>query len=194
MLPVQLHTDASRQHGLGYTLCQPCSDSSISVITCGSKALTPTQQRYATVELECLGILWAICKCEFYLKGLPLFTVMTDHKPLEGVFKKQLFDLLNARLMRMREKLSGYCFDVKWVPGKNHQIADALSCAPFFEPEEEPDIIIDTALTCLCVTNDPSYPVLLDNIDQDYLLCCNDIVDGTSHSSMIQKLPISKIV
>ena len=78
--------------------------------------------------------------------------------------------------MRMRERLSGYCFDVKCVPGKKHQIADALSRAPLFEPEEEPDIIIDTALTCLCVTNDPSYPVLLDNIDSDYKLCCSDII------------------
>ena len=50
-LPVQLLTDASRQHGLGYALCQPCPDGSISIITCGSKALSPTQQRYATVEL-----------------------------------------------------------------------------------------------------------------------------------------------
>ena len=88
----------------------------------------------------------------------------------------------------MREKLSGYCFDVKWVPGKNHQIADALSRAPLFEPEEEPDIIIDTALTCLCVTNDPSYPVLLNNIDSDYKLCRSAIIQDMSHSSMIQKL------
>ena len=56
LLPVQLLTDASRLHGLGYTLCQPCSDGFISIITCGSKALPPTQQWYATVELECLGI------------------------------------------------------------------------------------------------------------------------------------------
>ena len=114
-LPIQLLTDASRQHGLGYALCQPCPDGSISIITCSSRALSPTEQRYATVELECLGILWAVRKCEFYLKGLPNFTVITDHKPLEGIFKKQLFDLSNARLMRMREKLSGYCFDVKWI-------------------------------------------------------------------------------
>ena len=78
-LPVQLLTDASRQLGLGYAICEPCPDGLISIITCGSKAFTPTQQRYATVELECLGILWAVRKCEFYLKGLPLFIVMTDH-------------------------------------------------------------------------------------------------------------------
>ena len=50
--PVQLLTDASRHHGLGYALCQPCTDGSLSLITWGSKALTPTQQRYATVELD----------------------------------------------------------------------------------------------------------------------------------------------
>ena len=38
------------------------------------------------------------------------------------------------------------------------------------------------------MTNDPSYPILLENIDQDYHLCCSDIIHGTSHSSMIQKL------
>ena len=80
-LPVQLMTDASRQHGLGYALCQPYPDGSLSIIKCGSRALSPTEQRYATIELECLGILWAVRKCEFYLKGLPNFTVITDHKP-----------------------------------------------------------------------------------------------------------------
>ena len=124
---VQLLTDASQHHGLGYAKCQPCADGSLPLITCGSKALTPTQQRYATVELECLAILWDIRKCSFYLKGLHTFTVLTDHRPLEGVFRKVLYDLPNARLMRMREELLGYNFSVKWVPGKNHQIADALS-------------------------------------------------------------------
>ena len=77
------------------------------IVTCGSKSLTPTQQRYSTVELECLGIMWAINKCQFYLRGLPNFTVLTDHRPLEGVFRKTIFDLPNPRLQRMREKLSG---------------------------------------------------------------------------------------
>ena len=99
-LPVHLLTDASRHHGLGYALCQPSSDGSLRLITCGSKSLTPTQQRYATVELECLGIMWAIQKNSFYLKGLPSFLVLTDHRPLEGIFKKCLFDLPNARLQR----------------------------------------------------------------------------------------------
>ena len=90
--------------------------------------------------------------------------------------------------MRMHEKLSGHTFSVKWVPGKNHQIADALSRAPFFAPEEEEDITIDTALTCLCITQDPAFHVLQRHIDKDYVLCTNDIMGGTSRSSLIQTL------
>ena len=151
----------------------------------GCKTIT---KRYATVDLECLAIKWAIWKCSFYLKGLHTFTVLTDHRPLEGVFCKDLYNLLNARLMCMREKLSGYTFSVKWVPGKNHQIADALSRAPFFAPEEEEDITIDTALTCLCMTQNPAYRVLQQHIDDDYILCTTNIMNNTSKSSLIQTL------
>ena len=119
--PVHLLTDASRQYGLGFALCQYVNEKPV-IIMCGSKSLSATQSRYATVELECLGIVWAIHKCDFYLRGLPSFTVLTDHRPLEGVFKKTIFDQGNPRLQRMREKLAAYTFDVKWVPGKDHYI------------------------------------------------------------------------
>ena len=97
------------------------------------KIFTPTQQWYATIELECLTIIWAIQMCEFFLKGLPTFTVATDHGPLVGTFSKNLADLTNPRLLRLREKISGYCFKVTYVPGKTHNIADALSRAPIFQ-------------------------------------------------------------
>ena len=54
------------------------------IVKCGSKGLTPTQQRYSTIELECLAIIWAVQKCSFYLRGLPIFHVLTDHRPLEA--------------------------------------------------------------------------------------------------------------
>ena len=121
------------------------------LIQCGSCSLTPTQQRCATVELECMAIQWAITKCEFYLRGLPTFDVLTDHRPLVGVFRKQLSQLENARLMRMREKIQEFTFEVKWVQGKTHFIADALSRAPVFAAEEE-DLTIDCAI-CLLYTS-----------------------------------------
>ena len=105
---------------------QRVKDGKPRLIQCGSSALTPTQQRYATVELECLGIQWAVKKCDFHLRGLPHFEVHTDHKPLEGIFRKGISEMDNARLMRMREKLVMYNFKVIWVPGHSHEIADAL--------------------------------------------------------------------
>ena len=84
------------------------------------KGLYPTQQRYSTIELECMAIVWAILKCSFYLRGLPRFAVYTDHKPLFGVFQKDIFDLASPRLQRLREKVSMFSFDVVWVPGKTH--------------------------------------------------------------------------
>ena len=78
-----------------------------------------TQQRYAIIELECMATQWAIKKYEFYLRGLPTFDVLTDHRPLVGIFRKQLSQLENNRLMRMREKIIEFTFEVRWVEGKH---------------------------------------------------------------------------
>ena len=99
---------------------------------CGSCSLTSCQKNYATIELECLAIMWAVSKCSFYLKDMPNFQVITDHKPLLGVFNKPLLELENVRLQRLCEKLIGYNFDLCWSAGKEHLIADALSRAPVF--------------------------------------------------------------
>ena len=57
--PVFLLTDASRLFGLGYVLGHIELDGSgkkiFKIVDFGSKGLTPTQQRYSTIELECLA-------------------------------------------------------------------------------------------------------------------------------------------
>ena len=139
--------DTSRLYGLGFALIQKTPDgNSISLIQCSSCLLSKTQQRCATIELEGLAIRWAVNKCDFSLRGLLAFTVLTDHRPLVGIFRKQLHELDNARLMRMREKLTNFSFKVKWVEGKTNMIANALSRAPVFQPEEEEEEAIDTAI------------------------------------------------
>ena len=112
-----------------------------------------------------MAIVWAILKCSFYLRGLPSFTVYTDHKPLYGVFQKDIFDLASPRLQRLREKVAMFTFNVNWVPGKTHLIADALS---MFSAEDLPGLEIDTAISCLSQMSQPSMRIIYDAVDDDY--------------------------
>ena len=61
-------TDASRLYGIGFALIQKSQDGNIiSLIQCGSCSLSEIQQRYATVELECLAYTTASRKLELLL-------------------------------------------------------------------------------------------------------------------------------
>ena len=124
-----LITDASRLHGMGFVLSQTMG-SHTKVIQCGSRTLSPAEKNYSIVELELAAIVWAIGKCRFYLKGIEKFHVLTDHRPLIGIFAKPLPQINNSRVARLREKIIDYAFDTKWVAGKDNVIADALSRAP----------------------------------------------------------------
>ncbi len=88
-LPTFLITDASCHNGLGYALLHRYGHGDRpNIIKCGSRSLTETESKYATIELECLAIQWAMSKCNHYLQGMQSFTVITDHKPLLGIFLK----------------------------------------------------------------------------------------------------------
>ena len=56
-----------------------------------SRSLNPTEKRYAPVELEALGAVFAIQKCSFYMLDSPsTFTLNMDHQPLIGFFQRPL--------------------------------------------------------------------------------------------------------
>ena len=124
----QLVTDASKLNGLGYILLQRHNEE-YRVVQCGSRKLTSCERNYASVELECRGLVWAITECAFYLTGAQ-FTAVTDHKPLLGLFAKHLTELPNERVRRDMEKVADFRFELEWCPGKDNVIADALSRAP----------------------------------------------------------------
>ena len=96
-----LKTDAARTKGLGFSLRQNPSSSYVAsgdvragrstkgtlkddpdnpwrLVTCGSRFLSDPESRYAMIEIEALGIYWAIEKCRLYLAGLPAFS---HHRP-----------------------------------------------------------------------------------------------------------------
>jgi len=70
------------------------------------------------------------CLGNFKVQTLPLrhATFPCCYGP--STFLKDLGVIENRRLQRLREKVIDYSFEVKWVAGKTHHIADALSRHP----------------------------------------------------------------
>ena len=71
-----LSTDAS-SYGLGAVLRQKQDDDQWRPVAYASRAMTPTEQRYAQIEKEALGITWASERFADYLIGLQ-FHIETD--------------------------------------------------------------------------------------------------------------------
>ena len=62
-----------------------------------SRAMSPTEQRYAQIEKEALGIMWA-SECDAdYLIG-PKYHIVTDHKMLVPLRSTKNLDELPARV------------------------------------------------------------------------------------------------
>ena len=159
-LPTVLQTDASRLNGLGFALLQKNKDG-WKLIKCGSRFLSDTESRYATIEQEMLAIVWATRKCQNFLRGAQHYDVITDHRPLLPILNsKGLNDIENPRLQRLREKLTPYNFTASWKKGKDHAIPDALSRFPVDQPTEEDEeaeleiegtikYIVSSAIQCI---------------------------------------------
>ena len=81
--PWRYKVDASST-GLGAALFQ--EDRPIAY---ASKALTPTQERYAQIEKELLPVVFGCAKFAEYIVGRDV-TVESDRKPLEAIMKKPL--------------------------------------------------------------------------------------------------------
>ena len=63
--------------------------------------MSQTEQRYAQIEKEALGITWASECFTDYLIGLE-FHIETDHKPLVPLLSTRNLEDLPARVQRVR--------------------------------------------------------------------------------------------
>ncbi|KAL3861238.1 hypothetical protein ACJMK2_007286 [Sinanodonta woodiana] len=88
-----------------------------------SRKLLPREQKYATIEKECLAIVLAIDSLRYCLSGTT-FEIVTDHNPLTWFNQMQS---KNQRLLRWCLALQPYNFIIKHRSGKQHGNADALS-------------------------------------------------------------------
>ncbi|XP_048587408.1 uncharacterized protein K02A2.6-like [Nematostella vectensis] len=117
--PVTIQVDASSR-GLGATLLQEKGP-----VEYRSKLLTETEQRYSNIEREMLAVVHGLEKFHYYVYGRHV-TVQSDHKPLEAIFKKHIFSA-PSRIARMMLRIQKYDVNIKYIPGKEIPLADALS-------------------------------------------------------------------
>ncbi|XP_029657086.1 uncharacterized protein K02A2.6-like [Octopus sinensis] len=94
-------------------------------IAYASKALSPTEARYTNIERELLAVVYGCEKFHTYLYCRH-FNIETDHRPLEQIHRKNLTKA-PARLQRLLLRLQTYDCDIRYKPGKDLILADALS-------------------------------------------------------------------
>ena len=161
-LPVTVQVDASLR-GLGACVIQKHNGED-QPIAFASKSLTDVETRYANIERELLAIVFA-CQCfSTYLLGRS-FVAESNHKPLEIIAMK---NLANAppRLQRMLLKLQRYNVTIKYRPGKEMQLANALSRCPARASQE---IKLDMRVDYIAFTK-PWIEKLKDSTQRDSIL------------------------
>ena len=84
--------------------------------------MNEAEQKYSTIERECLALVNALKKFRQFLLGKHL-TVYCDHKPLEWLSEQRNV----AKLSRWALAIPEYDFTIRYRPGRTNSNADALS-------------------------------------------------------------------
>lgn len=116
--PFELTTDASN-FAIGAVLSQGKHP-----ITFISRTLSSTEQNYATNEKEILAIVWSLQKLRNYLYGTANLTIFTDHQSLTYSISERN---PNTKLKRWKNFIAEYGAEIKYKPGHENIVADALS-------------------------------------------------------------------
>ena len=103
-----------------------------------SRALTETESRYANIERKMLAVVFGCERFHNFLSGQD-FIVESDHKPLESIHLKHLSSA-PARLRRMLLRLQPYTMVIKYKPGREVAVADALSRLPVEDTDAIPNL------------------------------------------------------
>ena len=90
-----------------------------------SRSLAPVEQRYSQIEGESLAIEYGVLSNRMYLLGIK-FKVVTDHKPLVSILgTKELGDVPNMCLFRLKERTALWWFNIIHMPGKRNGATDS---------------------------------------------------------------------
>ncbi|XP_011859821.1 PREDICTED: uncharacterized protein K02A2.6-like [Vollenhovia emeryi] len=122
-----VQADAS-SYGIGGVLIQE-QNGQREIVAYSSRTLSDPEKRYSQIEKEALGLAIAADKFKEYITGVRV-CFETDHKPLIQILQSKPLDEMTPRLQRIRIRLMRYNYVVRWIPGKQLVLADALSRNP----------------------------------------------------------------
>ncbi len=127
--PISVTCDSS-SYGLGAVLNLKIDGKERPVFFV-SRTLTNTERAYSQTEKEALALVFALKKFHFYLWGQK-FSLITDHKPLLGLFsnEKNISIMASGRIQRWSLMLQAYNFSLIHKSGKQLGTADTLSRLP----------------------------------------------------------------
>jgi hypothetical protein len=151
-IPVMIGVDASYEFGFGATVYQVPKDMMVlhsltyddlrtgnydrrleRVIMFLSREITPAESRYWPTELETAGIVFAVQKSRHIIESNANTTIIfTDHAAVRQIaqavsLKTASPERANMRLIRAAQYLSQFRLDVRYRPGKDNVVPDALS-------------------------------------------------------------------
>ena len=118
--PTEIIVDASPV-GLAALLVQAGK-----IISYASRALSDVESSYSQTEREMLAVVWGVEHFHLYVYG-SRFQIITDHKPLLGIFKTQ--KPATPRMDRWKLRLMPYNCQLQYRPGKDNP-ADFMSRLP----------------------------------------------------------------
>jgi len=122
----RVETDASDEVIAG-VLSQKLDDNCWHPVAFYSSSMSATERNYDIHDKEMLAVVRALAEWRAELEGLRReepFDIFTDHRALEYFMTTKK---LNARQARWAEFLSRFRFIIRYRPGKQNTLADALS-------------------------------------------------------------------